>query len=226
MELPVKNRSGEVVDTIQVSDTVFGESLHRSVVHQALVAQRANARQGTASTKTRGQVSGGGRKPFRQKGTGRARAGSIRAPQWRGGGVAFGPHPRSYRQRLPKKMRRLAIRALLSEKVRHDHLVVLDSLELDRPRTQEMAQTLANLGIDRSSLVITAVSQRDVALSVHNIPRVKFLPASLINVGDLARYRHAVMTVDAVRRAEELWATSSRKRQPGAPDPAAEAGGG
>jgi len=205
MELPVKNRQGEVVDAIQVSDAVFGVPLHQAVVHQALVAQRANARQGTSSTKTRGEVSGGGRKPWRQKGTGRARQGSIRAPQWRKGGIAFGPKPRSYRQRLPKKMRRLAIRCLLSEKVRSNQLVVLDKLELETPRTKEMAQTLARLGIERSSLVVTAGPQKRVALSVHNLPGIKFLPAGLLNVGDLASYQYAVITVEGVRHAEALW---------------------
>lgn len=216
MQVTVKDSSGREVDTVEVSDELLSVPFKRSLVHQALVAQRANARQGTAASKTRGQVSGGGRKPRPQKHTGRSRQGSIRSPQWRGGGVVFGPQPRSYRQRLPKKMRRLAIRSLLSEKVRTEHLIVLDKLNIDRPQTQAMTKVLADLGISQSALVITGVTnsggdteslgqERAVALSVRNIKKTKWISARFLNVGDLARYQFAVITVDGLRQAEGIW---------------------
>ena len=142
MELRLSNTRGERARRVSVRDDVFGVPMNRPLVHQVVVGQLANARQGTASVKTRAQVSGGGRKPRPQKGTGSARAGSIRAPNWRGGGVVFGPSPRSYRHRTPKKMRRLALTATLSEKVRSKELVVLDELALDRPKTREMVRVL------------------------------------------------------------------------------------
>ena len=216
MQVTVKDSSGREVDTVEVSDELLSVPFKRSLVHQALVAQRANARQGTAASKTRGQVSGGGRKPRPQKHTGRSRQGSIRSPQWRGGGVVFGPQPRSYRQRLPKKMRRLAIRSLLSEKVRTEHLIVLDKLNISRPQTQAMTKVLADLGISQSALVITGVTnsggdteslgqERAVALSVRNIKKTKWISARFLNVGDLARYQFAVITVDGLRQAEGIW---------------------
>ena len=216
MQVTVKDSSGREVDTVEVSDELLSVPFKRSLVQQALVAQRANARQGTAASKTRGQVSGGGRKPRPQKHTGRSRQGSIRSPQWRGGGVVFGPQPRSYRQRLPKKMRRLAIRSLLSEKVRTEHLIVLDKLNISRPQTQAMTKVLADLGISQSALVITGVTnsggdteslgqERAVALSVRNIKKTKWISARFLNVGDLARYQFAVITVDGLRQAEGIW---------------------
>jgi large subunit ribosomal protein L4 len=216
MQVTVKDSSGREVDTVEVSDELLSVPFKRSLVHQALVAQRANARQGTAASKTRGQVSGGGRKPRPQKHTGRSRQGSIRSPQWRGGGVVFGPQPRSYRQRLPKKMRRLAIRSLLSEKVRTEHLIVLDKLNISRPQTQAMTKVLTDLGISQSALVITGVTnsggdteslgqERAVALSVRNIKKTKWISARFLNVGDLARYQFAVITVDGLRQAEGIW---------------------
>ena len=216
MQVTVKNSSGREVDTVEVSDELLCVPFKRSLVHQALVAQRANARQGTAASKTRGLVSGGGRKPRPQKHTGRARQGSIRSPQWRGGGVVFGPQPRSYRQRLPKKMRRLAIRSLLSEKIRTERLIVLDKIDINRPQTQAMTKVFADLGINRSALVITGVTpdggeserlgqERAIALSVRNIKKTKWLSARLLNVGDLVRYQFAIITVDGLRQAEGLW---------------------
>lgn len=205
MEVPVRNLSGETVGRIQVSDDLFGVTFHEAVVHQAMVRQLANQRAGTHDTKTRGEVSGGGRKPWSQKGTGRARAGSTRSPLWRHGGIVFGPHPRSYRQRLPRKMRRLALRSLLSSKVAEDRLIVVENLDI-QPKTKEMARTLQTLGVQRTALVVTRESTLNVKLAAGNLPGIKAVAAPYLNVVDLLNHDHLVMTVDAVRRAEELWA--------------------
>lgn len=210
MELPVKASSGEVVDRIQVSDGVFGVPVNRAVVFQAMLVQRANARQGTAKTKTRAEVSGGGRKPRPQKYTGRSRQGSTRAPQWPGGGRAFGPRPRDYRQAIPKKMRRLAIRCLLSDRVAEGRLTVLQGFGLSATSTKAMKGILKALEIDASALLVTRESDKAVYQSARNLPRVKVLPASILNVLDLLNHQHLVMTVEAVRRAEELWAREGR----------------
>jgi large subunit ribosomal protein L4 len=158
VKVPVYNVTGEEVDNIEVSELVFNTPFNQAVVHQAMVRQRANARQGTASTKTRSEVSGSTRKLFRQKGTGRARAGSAKSPIRQGGGVIFGPKPRSYRQAMPKKMRQLALRCVLSEKARDKELVVVDELRFDGPRTKEMANMLKALGVDSSALIVTSES--------------------------------------------------------------------
>jgi large subunit ribosomal protein L4 len=211
LQVPVHNILGEVVDHIELSEEVFGVSPNQAVVHQALVRQLANARLGTASTKTRAQVSGGGRKPFRQKGTGRARRGSSRAPQYKGGGVAFGPHPRSYRQAMPKKMRHLALRCVLSAKVAEGEIIVVDELALSGPRTKEMARILAALGVASSALVVTAEPDPNVYKSARNLERIKTLPANLLNVVDLSSHKVLMITVAAVRRVEELWMPQPRK---------------
>ena len=205
MQVPVYSLSGEIVKQIEISDRVFAESFNETVVHQAMVRQRANARQGTASTKTRSEVVGSTRKLFRQKHTGFARAGSRRSPLRRGGGVAFGPKPRSYRQAMPKKMRRLALRCLLSAKVKDGELMVIEELKLSEPKTKEMVRILAGLGVDTSALVVTGEPEANVAKSVRNLELVKALPASILNVIDLLSYRALVMTESAVRKAEELW---------------------
>lgn len=211
MQVAVRNILGEVVDHIELSEEVFGVPPNQAVVHQALVRQLANARLGTASTKTRAQVSGGGRKPFRQKGTGRARRGSSRAPLYRGGGVAFGPHPRSYRQAMPKKMRRLALRCVLSAKVADGQIMVVDELALSGPKTKEMAGILAALGIDSSALIVTAEPDPNVYKSARNLERIKALPANLLNVVDLSSHRILMITVAAVRWVEEIWTPQPRK---------------
>ncbi|CAI8054665.1 50S ribosomal protein L3 [Geodia barretti] len=169
------------VGTIEVNDGLFDVPMNQALVHQVAVAHRANARQGTSATKTRGMVSGGGAKPWRQKHTGRARQGSRRAPQWRGGGIVFGPQPRDYSQRIPKKMNRGAIRCLLSQKVREEKLTVLEGLEFEQPKTKEMVAVLANLGIATPVLVVTPVPQTDIILSARNLPRVKTLPVFQLN---------------------------------------------
>ena len=205
MEVPVYNLAGEVVKNIEISDQVFAVPFNQAVVHQALVRQRANARQGTASTKTRGEVSGSTQKMFRQKGTGLARAGSRRSPLRRGGGIAFGPKPRSYRQAMPKKMRRLAIRCVLSAKARDGELRILEQLKFDQPRTMEMAQTLAALGVDSSALIATSEPEDNVIKSARNLVRIKTIPANLINVVDILSHKVLLMTEAAVRKTEQLW---------------------
>lgn len=209
MKVPVCNLAGEVVDHIEVSERVFGVPFNQAVVHQAMVRQQANARQGTASTKTRGEVSGSTRKLYSQKHTGRARAGSIRSPLRRGGGVIFGPKPRSYRQAMPKKMRRLALRCVLSAKVRDEELIILEQLELPEPKTREMAKILAVLGVDSSALIVTSELEENVVKSARNLPGVKIMLADLLNVVDILSFKMLLMTVAAVRRAEELWGGSN-----------------
>ncbi|MFC2023042.1 50S ribosomal protein L4 [Chloroflexota bacterium] len=205
MQVPVYNLAGAVTDQIEISDYVFGVPLNQAVVHQALVRQQANARQGTADTKTRSEVRGSTRKLFRQKHTGQARAGSIKSPLRRGGGVVFGPHPRDYRQAIPKKMRRLALRCLLSVKAGDEELKVVDDLKLDEPKTREMAQILAALGADRSVLIVTEGPEGNIIKSAGNLVGVKVIPADLLNVVDLLSCRILLMTVAAVRKAEQMW---------------------
>ena len=205
MQVPVYSLAGEVIKHIEISNDVFGVPLNQAVVHQAMVRQRANARQGTANTKTRSEVSGSSKKLFRQKGTGNARAGSIRSPLRRGGGITFGPKTRSYRQAMPKKMRQLALRCVLSAKAGDGELMVLEQLKLDEPRTKEMARILATLGVDSSALITTSEPQENVVKSARNLPGVKTIPASLLNVVDILSYKMLLMTEAAVRKVEQLW---------------------
>jgi large subunit ribosomal protein L4 len=216
MKLTVRNAEGREVRTIEADDRVFGLEPHRAVVHQALLAHLANRRRGTARTKTRSEVRGSTAKLHRQKGTGRARVGSVRSPTRRGGGVIFGPRPRDFSQRLPKRMRRLAIRSMLSAKAADGSLQVLDALSIEEPRTKEMTAVLHNLGLDRSALVVTAQPDPSVKLSARNLSRVTCLPASYLNVGDLLSHRGLLMTVEAVRVAEALWGgeRASKRRAP------------
>jgi len=205
VQVPVYSLAGEVIKHIELSDRVFAVPFNEAVVHRAMVRQQANARQGTASTKTRSEVSGSGRKLYRQKHTGFARAGSRRSPMRRGGGVAFGSKPRSYRQAMPKKMRQLALRCVLSAKARDEGLMVLEQLKFDQPKTRDMAQILAALGVDLSALIVTGEPEANVVKSARNLPGIKTLPASLLNVVDLLNYSKLLMTEAAVRKAEELW---------------------
>ena len=210
MQVPVYNLIGEVVEHIDISDEVFAVPFNQAVVHQAMVRQRANARQGTASTKTRSEVSGSSRKLFRQKGTGFARAGSRRSPLRRGGGIAFGPKPRSYRQAMPKKMRRLALRCVLSAKVNDGELMILEQLKLVEPKTKEMAQILATSGVDSSALIVTDKPEDNVVKSTRNLAGIKTLPANLLNVLDILSHKRLLITVAAVRKVEELWGRKSQ----------------
>ncbi len=203
--MPVYNPGGEVVDQIELSQDVFGVPFSDAVVHQAMVRQLANRRQGTASTKERGEVKGSTRKLYAQKHTGRARRGNIKSPLLRGGGVVFGPKPRNYRQSMPKKMRRLALKCMLSAKVREGNMKLVQELSFERPRTREMANVLSSLGSDRSPLVVTAHSMPEVVKSAANLPGVKVVPSALINVLDLLSYEVLIATVPAVRNIEEIW---------------------
>jgi large subunit ribosomal protein L4 len=206
MQVPVKNQEGQVVGEIELRDEVFAVPLHQAVIHQALVRQQANARRGTADTKTRAEVAGGGAKPWRQKGTGRARAGTIRAPHWRGGGTVFGPHPRDYSQAIPKKMRRLALRSVLSSKVAQDRLVILDQLKLAAPKTREMAGLLKRLDIQASALLVLAEPEAALVRSARNLPKVSTQQAHCLNVGELLSHEYLIMSVEAARRVEETFA--------------------
>jgi len=194
-----------VVGNVDVRDDVFGVPMNQALVHQVMVGQLANARQGTAATKTRSQVSGGGAKPRPQKYTGRARQGTIRAPHWKGGGTVFGPQPRSYRQRTPKRMRRRSLLSMLSEKAREDQLVVVDSLALEQPKTKEMVKVLGALDASPSVLLVADGADKSILRCARNVPRLKTSPAALLNTVDLLKHRKVVMTLDAVRKVEELW---------------------
>ena len=205
MQVPVYNLDGETVKQIEVSDRVFAVPFDEGVVHQAVVRQQANARQGTASTKTRSEVAGSSKKMYRQKGTGSARAGSRRSPIRRGGGVAFGPRPRSYQQAMPRKMRQLALRCALSAKVRDGELKVLEELKLPGFKTRDMAKILIALGADSSALIITGVPEETVIKSARNLPEIKTLTANLLNVLDILSHNMLLMTEAALRRAEEIW---------------------
>ena len=206
MEVPVKNHQGETVETIELDDAVFSVPMNASLVHQALVIYQLNKRQGTHDTKTRAQVSGGGRKPWTQKHTGRARQGSIRSPQWRHGGVVFGPHPRSYRRSLPRRMRRLALKCVLSDKARQDRLVCLDTMDSVDGKTKSMVELLGNLSVSGSALLVTRGSNERVIQSAHNLQKVWTLPVNLLNAHELLRRETVIMTVEAARWAEQFLA--------------------
>ena len=205
MQVPVYSMSGEVVKQIDIADSVFAVPVNEAVVHQALVRQLANARQGTASTKTRGEVAGRKQKMYRQKHTGRARAGSVRSPLRRGGGVTFGPKPRSYHQAMPKKMRQLALRCVLSAKAKDKELMVLDELRLDEPKTKEMVKTLKSLGIEPSALIATSEPGENIVKSARNLPEVDTIPAQLLNVVDITTHKMLLLTEAAVRQVEQIW---------------------
>ena len=173
MQVSLKNMEGNEIGSVELSDAIFAANINTTVMHQALVRQLANRRLGTHKTKTRSEVRGGGRKPWRQKGTGRARQGTIRAPQWRGGGTVFGPSPRSYNKNMPRKMRRIALRSALSVKAQEDQIVVLDQLQMAAPRTRDMASMLEALDVERSALLLLPESDANVELSARNLPNVK-----------------------------------------------------
>lgn len=200
------NQSGTQVGDIQLADTVFGIEPNEHALYDAVVQQRASLRQGTHKTKTRAEVRGGGRKPWRQKGTGRARQGSIRSPQWRGGGVVFGPTPRDYSYKLNRKVRRLALKSALSKKVLENKVVVLDALHLEGPKTKEMIQILTNLNADAKALIVTANEDINVILSARNVPGLLVQTANRISVLDLLNYNTIVVTKDAVEKIEEVLA--------------------
>lgn len=204
MQASVRNMAGETVNEIELRDDIFGLEPHVAVMHQAVLRQLANARLGTADTKTRGEVSGGGRKPWRQKHTGRARQGSTRAPHWKGGGVVFGPHPRSYRVRMPRKMRRLALKSALSAKAAEDSIVLLEDLVLESPKTGAMLDVLDNLEVESSALIVLPDRDVNVERSVSNIPDVKTLHASCLNVVDILKYDKLILPVKALAVIERI----------------------
>lgn len=219
MEIAVRDRTGKEVGAISVADEVFGLRPHLTALHQVFVSQMANRRQGTANTKSRGEVRGSSAKIRRQKGLGRARQGSIRSPVRSGGGITFGPKTRDYTQTIPRRLRRLALRSALSSKARDGELFVLKELDLDSPKTKDVAAVLAALEVVGSTVIVTAEPDSNVKLSAANLPRVITLPAAYLNVADLMNHRNLVMTEAAVRKAELLWggerATMRRSTMPG-----------
>mgnify|MGYP006380360785 FL=1 len=199
------NQAGSQVGDIELNESVFGIEPNESVVTEAILMQRASLRQGTHKVKNRSEVSGGGRKPWRQKGTGRARQGSIRSPQWRGGGVVFGPTPRSYAYKLPKKVRRLAIKSVLSAKVNEENVIVLDALAFEAPKTKEFTAVLKGLNTEnKKALIVTADVDENVALSGRNIPGVTIVEANAINVLEVVGHEKLIMTKAAVEKIEEV----------------------
>ncbi len=205
MRVPVYSLKGEVIDQVELGEDVFGISFHEAVVHQAMVRQLANKRQGTASTKTRGEVRGSTRKLFSQKHTGRARRGDIKSPLLRGGGVVFGPKPRSYYQSMPKKMRRLALKCVLSSKAREKDMKVIEELAFEMSRTKDVVDILSALDVDSTALIVTEHSNRNVVKSARNLANSKVLPSALINVLDLLSYKTLIITVPALRNIERIW---------------------
>lgn len=214
MQVDIHDTAGSVVGKVDLDETVWGIEPNIAVMHQALVRQLANARLGTHNTKTRAHVRGGGAKPWRQKGTGRARQGSIRSPQWRGGGVVFGPHPRSYKQSMPRQMRQLAIRSALSAKVRDDRMTVVDGLAEVEPRTKAMKAVLGTLPESRSVLIVTPDNGHEIRRGAGNLPNVYTIQAAYLNVRDVLKYDRLVVTRDAIPVIEGLWALPEAKRQP------------
>jgi large subunit ribosomal protein L4 len=204
MQVPVYNVQGEQVNEAELRDDIFAVPVNEALMHQALVRQLANARLGTHKTKTRGEVIGGGRKPWRQKGTGRARQGSIRAPHWRGGGTVFGPTPRSYRQKMPRKMRRQALRSALSVKAAGSQVKVLDVLEMSEPRTKDVLQILENLSVDSSALILLPGRDENILRSVRNLPKVRTLVAQYLNVRDLLTYDYILMPLSSLEVIEGI----------------------
>ena len=205
-KVAVYNSANQQVGDIELSDSVFGVEMNAGLLHQAVVMQLASRRLGTHSTKTRGLVRGGGRKPWRQKGTGRARSGSMRSPLWVGGGTVFGPHPRSYAFRMPKKQRRLAIKCALSDKVASGDFIVLDDLGFDVPKTKSVVKMLGDFGVDAKSLIITLDENENVERSARNIPGVKAINTTGLNVYDILNHTKLFITKAAIERIEEVLA--------------------
>jgi len=205
-KLDVLNMSGEKVGEIQLSDSIFGVEVNKQVLHQVVVNYLANQRQGTQSAKTRAEVRGGGRKPFRQKGTGNARQGTIRAPHFVGGGVVFAPKPRDYSYVLPKKIKRLALKSALSSKVQNGEIVVLEDLAFEAPKTKEMLSVLKNINADKKALIVTLDKNDNVVLSANNIPGVKTSFVGQLNVYEILNHNSFIITKAAVEKLEEVYA--------------------
>ena len=205
-KVDVYDIKGKKVSDIELADSVFGIEPNENIVHAVLVNYLANQRQGTQSTKTRAEVRGGGKKPWRQKGTGRARQGSIRAPQWIKGGIALGPKPRSYKYTVNKKERRLAIKSILSSKVLEKELTVVEKLELKEIKTKTMVKALADLKVSGKTLIVLPENNKNVLMSSRNIEGVKTITANNINVFDLLKYTNLILPVDTVKKLEEVYA--------------------
>ncbi len=205
-KVDVYDIKGKKVSDIELADSVFGIEPNENIVHSVLVNYLANQRQGTQSTKTRAEVRGGGKKPWRQKGTGRARQGSIRAPQWIKGGIALGPKPRSYKYTVNKKEKRLAIKSVLSSKVLEKELTVVDKLELKEIKTKSMVKALAALKVEGKTLIVVSEKNKNVVMSARNIEGVKTITANNINVFDLLKYNNLILPVDTVKKLEEVYA--------------------
>ncbi|MDB2803661.1 50S ribosomal protein L4 [Clostridioides difficile] len=205
-KLNVLNVSGQNVGEIELSDSIFGVEVNGHVLYEVVKNQLANKRQGTQYAKTRAEVRGGGRKPWKQKGTGRARQGSTRSVQWVGGGVAFAPKPRSYKYTLPKKVRRLAMKSALSSKVQNSEVIVLDALNMDAPKTKEFAQILNNINAAKKALVVIADKNDNVIKSARNIEGVQTALVNTMNVYDILKYDSFIITTDAVKKVEEVYA--------------------
>ncbi len=204
-KVAVYNMQGQQVEELELNDAVFGVDVNKNLLHRAVVTQLANKRQGTQSSLTRAEVRGGGAKPWRQKGTGRARQGSIRSPQWKGGGVVFAPKPRDYSKKMNKKERRIALKSALSAKVMDQKFIIVDELKLDEVKTKNMVNVLENLKAQKALIVLNN-DEKNVVLSARNIPTVKTATTNTINVYDLLKYDVCVVTKDAVATIEEVYA--------------------
>jgi len=204
-EVDVVNIQNEKVGTVKLSNRIFEEKVNRSLIHEVVVMQQASMRQGTAATKTRGLVSGGGRKPWRQKGTGRARHGSIRSPIWRGGGTTFGPQPRDYGYAIPKKKYRAALRGVLTAKQRDGEVTILDQLQLKEPKTKPFVKILKGLGLSKKTLIVVDEIPKVLELSVRNVPWVSLISVQRLNVYDLLSHAHVLITQRALAEIDEVW---------------------
>ena len=205
MQVPLFNQAGQEISQIELRDDIFGIEPNKAVMHQALVRQNANARQGNHQTKTRGMVNGGGKKPWKQKGTGRARQGSTRAPHWKGGGVVFGPHPRSYEQKMPKKMRHLALKSALAAKAQENQIVVVDEIKLESSKTRDMSRILSDLKATPTALVLLPEANEELTRAAHNLENVKTLRANYLNIRDLLGYEKVIMSKAALNAVETFF---------------------
>ena len=205
MQVPLYNQKGDEISQIELRDDIFGIEPNTGVMHQAYLRQMANARQGTHDTKTRGEVRGGGKKPWKQKGTGRARQGTTRAPHWKGGGVVFGPHPRSYEQKMPRKMRHLALKSALAAKAKENQIKVIDEITLDGTKTRDMKAILDRLAAKPSVLILMPEANTTLAKSAHNLDKVKTLRTGYLNVRDLLSYEYVLMSKSALSAVETFF---------------------
>jgi large subunit ribosomal protein L4 len=205
-KVKVYNMLGEQVEEIELNENIFGIEVNQHVVYEVVKNQLANKRQGTQSTKTRAEVRGGGRKPWRQKGTGRARQGSIRAPHFSGGGVTFAPKPRDYSYKVPKKVRRLAMKSALTSKVLNNEIIVIDDIKFDSPKTKDMTNFLTKINADKKALIVMGEKNENIIKSANNIPNVQTALVNTLNVYDILKYNSFIITKDAVRKVEEVYA--------------------